>query len=201
MDYEKFTVAVPESLLEPSDTSTHSVERVQNMSARKLSLDPWERLQYLLAHSKIVGDCREWQGRYMRGGYGAVSDGGRDKLVHRVMWELYHGKEAPIGMDVCHKCDNPPCCEVTHLFLASRSQNLRDARIKGRLLLDGADNPNSKLSEKEVAGIRAMLMNYPYPVRPPSGIFPLIGKMYGVSRTSIRHIWEGRHWRKINGSE
>lgn len=39
----------------------------------------------------------------------------------------------PSKLFVCHRCDNPPCCRIDHLFLGSPSQNIQDALLKGRM--------------------------------------------------------------------
>jgi hypothetical protein len=38
-------------------------------------------------------------------------------------------------MGACHSCDNPPCCNPTHLFEGSTLDNIRDAAAKGRMAL------------------------------------------------------------------
>lgn len=35
-------------------------------------------------------------------------------------------------MDICHTCDNPPCCNPMHLFEGTRLDNVHDMRAKGR---------------------------------------------------------------------
>ena len=35
-------------------------------------------------------------------------------------------------MDLCHRCDNPPCCNVRHLFIGTRHDNVQDMILKGR---------------------------------------------------------------------
>ena len=51
--------------------------------------------------------------------------------AHRYAWIVAHGPIAA-GMQVLHKCDNPPCDRVDHLFLGTPQDNVDDRRAKGR---------------------------------------------------------------------
>lgn len=51
--------------------------------------------------------------------------------THRVSYTVFKGI-IPDGMIVCHKCDNPPCCNPEHLFVGTQHQNLLDMSNKGR---------------------------------------------------------------------
>lgn len=77
--------------------------------------------------------CREWTAGKFRYGYGAFLLDGKLRKAHRVMWELHFGP-IPEGLFVCHHCDNPPCVEVSHLFLGTPLDNMRDKIAKGRLV-------------------------------------------------------------------
>ncbi len=37
-----------------------------------------------------------------------------------------------VGMDACHTCDNPPCCNPVHIQPGTASDNSRDMVAKGR---------------------------------------------------------------------
>jgi hypothetical protein len=56
---------------------------------------------------------------------------GKMRRAHKVAYELYVG-EVPDGMCVCHKCDNPPCTRLDHLFLGTTKDNNLDRAKKGR---------------------------------------------------------------------
>lgn len=109
--------------------------------------------------------CRVYQGSIDTYGYGRFyltvntkgpqSTGkprGRYVKAHRFSHELFVG---PIlkGMLVCHTCDNPPCCEPTHLFLGTFSDNAKDRHQKGRTSPNWRSS-TTKLTEEEVRHIR-----------------------------------------------
>ena len=57
---------------------------------------------------------------------------GRNRLGHRLSWEDANGA-IPSGLMVLHRCDNPPCVRPDHLFLGTNTDNMQDAKRKGRL--------------------------------------------------------------------
>lgn len=77
--------------------------------------------------------CWPWMGYRTPRGYGRLYCGSRTPVyAHRVACALAHGPIPP-GMDACHKCDNPPCCNPAHLFPGTQDDNIQDAKRKGRL--------------------------------------------------------------------
>lgn len=75
--------------------------------------------------------CREFTGCLNRWGYGKISFNGRPIGAHRMAWILTNGP-IPDGASVCHRCDNPPCCNPEHLFLGTQDDNMADMNTKGR---------------------------------------------------------------------
>jgi hypothetical protein len=81
-----------------------------------------ERFNKLVTPSKKL-DCWEWQGN-REFSFKSIS-----YKSHRVAYELAKGM-IPVGKMVCHQCDNRLCCNPSHFYLGSNSENQMDANIK-----------------------------------------------------------------------
>jgi hypothetical protein len=80
----------------------------------------------------LANPCDEWTGLRDEQGYGRVYVSGRGAVrAHRLAWETAYGP-IPDGLCVLHTCDNPPCRNVEHLFLGTRTDNAADRESKGR---------------------------------------------------------------------
>jgi predicted DNA-binding protein (UPF0251 family) len=75
--------------------------------------------------------CWPWQGALGRGGYGHFRHKHVDYQAHRTMFLMTYGPIPP-GLFICHHCDNPPCCNPSHLYLGTNADNAQDAKRKGR---------------------------------------------------------------------
>lgn len=84
-------------------------------------------------------DCWLWTGATGDFGHGQITIRYKRYKVHRLAWEEAYGP-IPEGMQVCHHCDTPACCNPRHLFLGTQLDNIHDclnkSRFKGKAFLN-----------------------------------------------------------------
>ena len=120
----------------------------------------WSRIDV-----RDLDECWPWLGAKFRNGYGQFWLAGYNVKASRVALTLE--KEAS-GLCALHSCDNPPCCNPTHLRWGTDLENRTDAVIRGRtakgekhwhvihpeLTLKGSKHPRAKLTDECVMKIR-----------------------------------------------
>ncbi len=133
-------------------------------------------------------ECWEWTCN-KRGGYGRFRVGGRKGKLYtatRLMWRLSRGSD-PLGQLVCHTCDNPSCCNPSHLFLGSDADNNADKERKARGKHPvGVGNGLSKLSEEDVINIFLS-----------DGSNRVLAKKYNVTDVAVSCIRHRKTWTHI----
>ena len=75
--------------------------------------------------------CWLWTASIDSKGYGTFKLRRRTWKAHRVAAAIT--RPYPVGTLVCHRCDEPRCCNPAHLFWGSQSDNMADCAAKGRL--------------------------------------------------------------------
>lgn len=136
--------------------------------------------------------CWPWTAYRLRG-YGRVKatiNGRARSLAHVVAYILTYGEPPAETPCVLHRCDNPPCCNPSHLFLGTSPDNNADRHRKGRSnTCRGEASPNAKLTAIQVRQIRATKMD---------GVTATtVAANFGVGQTTILDIWNGKRWRSV----
>lgn len=76
-------------------------------------------------HTEWQGECLVWTGAIHENGYGIIWDRKRVVRAHRWAYEQGHGAIRN-GKDIDHICGNRLCCNVKHLRVTSRKQNMEN---------------------------------------------------------------------------
>lgn len=79
-------------------------------------------------------ECWPWLGQKASGNYGRFYYRSQSRPAHQISWEIANGAPFPEGKHGCHSCDNPNCVNPGHVWPGTRSENMRDAVAKGRLI-------------------------------------------------------------------
>ena len=144
-----------------------------------------------MKHTKPAENgCLLWTSTLAVRGYGRFILNGKRQIASRVIYELNYGT-VPKGMCVCHKCDNPTCVNIDHLFLGTPKDNMQDAQRKGRLDSHrGERHGNAVLTEQQVRWAREQYRAKLLPVR---AIADKLGRPYNYMRDVIK----GRRWAHV----
>lgn len=126
-----------------------------------------------------IGGCWIWTGALKDNGYGDCWIDGKIVGAHRAFFSLLIGP-IPIGMQVCHRCDVRCCVNPHHLFIGSRSDNMRDAAAKGRLGHHCASLTFGQAEMIRASATRAVDL----------------ARRFGVSENVIGNIRAGRYYRR-----
>lgn len=136
--------------------------------------------------------CWEWQAARDHKGYGWIAIDRKMRRAHTIAYRLAKG-EPPNGHIVRHTCDNPPCCNPSHLLNGTRKDNGHDASVRNRFNdRKGSLNPRSKLSEEDVSNCRSRYK----PWDKHNGIRALSIE-YGINEETMREAVHGKTWKHV----
>ncbi len=169
-----------------------------------------------------VDACWPWKSYTDKDGYGnfgwRVDGKYRQIRSNRMAWMLTKGA-IPDGMHICHKCDNPRCCNPRHLFVGTPLQNRQDcvkkdrhsrgdrhpfridpsraprgdrngSRVKPERLKRGEENSNAALSSDDVRLIRRL-----YKTTCPNQ--SELARLFNVKHACIWNIVNRRTWKHL----
>ena len=158
---------------------------------RKVRADatPEERLEFYGWDVTETG-CWEWRGRRDKKNYGVMSlRDVRQTFAHRVAYDVWCGV-LDEKLCVLHRCDNPPCINPDHLWLATNKENLLDMTRKFR-------GNTTVMTEDGVRQVRAARETFSGERGELTPLAESLAAQYGVSISTIRSIWSHRTWKVI----
>lgn len=99
-----------------------------------------------------VTNCWLWTACRLPNGYGAIRFNGQKLYAHRTAYIVTHGTISE-GLQVLHKCRMRACCNPSHLYAGTPSQNMRDRIVDMR---NAGEKPNAaKVTAEQVLRILA----------------------------------------------
>ena len=156
----------------------------------KISLEEIKQTIWLSIRRGSDDECWPWIGRRDPNGYGRIDYGGRPRLAHRFVFLFVNGTEPPA---VCHSCDNPWCCNPSHLWAGTQQDNIKDMIDKGR---QGIPKPRygqavntCKLTPEQAIEVFLSTDRQRD-----------VAKRYGISQTAVGYIKRGRNWAHVTKS-
>lgn len=163
----------------------HEISRVNRLVA--LAPRFWTKVD-----ASAGAGCWPWTSATSDKGYGQLFVDGVALAAHRLAYEFAHGPIAE-GAFICHRCDNPPCVNPTHLFAGTPADNARDRDEKGRLgPRDGEHNGNAKLTAESVKVIVHERLVKGRKIAD-------IAAEFGVGDLAVKRIMSGRSWSSVTG--
>lgn len=166
----------------------------------------WDNIQQCHHEDLCPYCCWPWLKGTSKKGYGKLGIRIQGQLVTlmvtRVVYEIWHAHPLLPHQLACHYCDNPPCCNPSHLWIGTANDNIQDAVRKGRHAVGlrtgththpesymGEKNHMAKLTADDVVHIRALYAE--------GYSFAHISQFYPVSEFTVRAAVRRRTWKHI----
>jgi len=133
-------------------------------------------------------DCWNWMRCKDKKGYGIIGLNNKSCRVNRFIYKEIYGS-IPEGLLVCHKCNNPSCCNPNHLYVGTHADNMKQMVDDGRSG-KGENNGYVKLTGRDILKIRYLFSTGEYSQRE-------LGEMFGVVQVNISRIVNNKIWKHI----
>lgn len=152
-----------------------------------IRVPPMSDADRFLSHVDKSGDCWTWTAGVDRQGYGRFRLGPQGKSVPAHRW-LYQHVLGPTDLCILHRCDNPRCVRLSHLFAGTRTENAADKVAKGRMP-KGTDYPQAVLNPELVRTIRRL--------RSTGMSCRAIAESIGRKQAPVYDVVRGKTWRHV----
>ncbi len=149
---------------------------------------------YSFVDKRGPDECWLWLGPINKSGYGAFNIKRRPRTINfiasRLAFTLAGGELKP-NECVCHKCDNPPCCNPAHLFAGSCVDNVKDRNAKGRQARNRGERAGGvKLNTEQVLAIKSL--------RKEGITCRDIAVKFSISHQQVSKIILGQRWNHLD---
>jgi Zinc-binding loop region of homing endonuclease len=149
---------------------------------------------------KAVDQCWPWLGWKNEQGYGRFEIDGKAYYAHRAIFQLANpgtiSLAAPFDRFAAgflrHSCDNPSCCNPSHLIIGTHAENMRDMAERKRQKwchVPSTESPRAKLTAHDVQQIRKQ--------KREGATLNALAMLYDVHRSTIKGVLSARHYADI----
>ncbi len=107
----------------------------------------------------LTTSCRIYKGRKRESGYVRFNYCGKTWFAHRLVYTVVIGP-FPDALQVQHLCNNPSCCEPTHLILGTHLDNMKYRNLCNRQA-NGSRNGRHTHPERTARGDRSGARKHP----------------------------------------
>lgn len=131
--------------------------------------------------------CWPWTGS-TSGGYGNLTVARQVYRAHRLCLHKVDPQKI-VGSYACHTCDNPLCCNPTHLYWGTAKQNCKDRDERGRRRGPaGVTHHKAKLDPDKVREIRRL-----------AGTLSQrdLARQFGVAQGVIWNVIHRKFWKEV----
>lgn len=108
--------------------------------------------------------------------------------AHRLVWLLFVGP-IPKGKWVLHRCDNPACVNLAHLYVGTNNENVADRQARNRTP-HGEAHYNRKITEAQARRAFDLLDDGTPPIE--------VARYLKVSRHIVNDMKRGRTWKHLH---
>lgn len=99
-------------------TKLYEDEELKIILTKKYAERFWKKTK------EMPNECVEWQGAKIKAGYGQVKVGKKNFRTHQVAYLMANGK--PLPKVIRHSCNNTKCCNPSHLYDGTHTENMDD---------------------------------------------------------------------------
>jgi len=196
--------AAPMGKREVGRRSRNPGRRLPNLF-HEFSANDRKRFNSKVAKTSDSSQCWEWTGYKCKEGYGRIKwmNKTSSTLAHRVAYVMHTGDNT--SLLVCHRCDNPSCCNPSHLFTGTDKDNSDDRDSKGRLkirfgndnhahtnpeiMARGEHNGNARFTADDIRHIRKLHND--------GMSYKAVGRAMATSGTYVAQIVRREFWKHI----